>query len=314
MGDGRVDFDEFASWYIGSEKRIRRDILNLFKKYDRDANGKLEKSEVRELLRATQKMTEEEIDATIVELFKEKKEDEGISKEQFFVWYDASDLFEEHVQEAKIHEEVSRGFIELFKWPHGRFQQFWYVVTIPLMIVFYLTMPDVRHIGNEKYCYLTFIVSIAWIGGFAYFMVNWAIGIGDTIEIPNYIMGMTFLAAGTSIPDLLSSVIVAKQGHGDMAVSSSVGSNIFDILVGLPTPWIFFTLINQKNVRIFSCELAVSIFVLIGMLLSVVFSIKLSGWQMSKKLGYAMFVLYVVFLTQDLVRNFSGDQCNTSCD
>lgn len=175
-------------------------------------------------------------------------------------------------------------------------------------------MPDVRHIGKEKYCYLTFLVSIAWIGGFAYFMVNWAIEIGDTIKIPNYIMGMTFLAAGTSIPDLLSSVIVAKQGHGDMAVSSSVGSNIFDILVGLPTPWIFFSLINQKNVRIFSCELAVSIAVLIGMLLSVVFSVMLSGWKMSKKLGYSMFVLYLVFLTQDLIRNFSGDPCKTSCD
>jgi len=312
--DGRVDFEEFASWYIGSEKRIKRDILNLFMKYDRDANGKLEKGEVCDLLRATQKMTEEEIENTIEELFPDKKEDEGISQEQFFLWYDASDLFEEHIQEAKIHEEVSRGFKELFKWPHGGFQRFWYVITLPLMILFYCTMPDVRHIGKEKYCYLTFLVSIAWIGGFAYFMVNWAIAIGDTIKIPNYIMGMTFLAAGTSIPDLLSSVIVAKQGHGDMAVSSSVGSNIFDILVGLPTPWIFFTLINQKNVRIFSCELAVSIAVLIAMLLSVVFSIMLSGWKMSKKLGYSMFVLYLVFLTQDLIRNFKGDPCKTSCD
>jgi len=312
--DGRVDFEEFASWYIGSERRIRRDILDLFKKYDSDDNGKLERSEVYDLLRATQKMNPEEINATIEGLFKEKKEDEGVSQEQFFLWYDASDLFEEHIQEAKIHEEVSRGFKELFKWPHGGFQQFWYVITFPLMVLFYGTMPDVRHIGKEKYCYLTFLVSIAWIGGFAYFMVDWAIGIGDTIEIPNYIMGMTFLAAGTSIPDLLSSVIVAKQGHGDMAVSSSVGSNIFDILVGLPTPWIVFSLINQKNVRVFSCELAVSIVVLMGMLLSVVFSIKLSGWKMSKKLGISMFVLYLVFLTQDLIRNFSGDPCKTSCD
>lgn len=45
-------------------------------------------------------------------------------------------------------------------------------------------------------------------------------------------MGLTFLAAGTSVPDLITSVIVAKQGHGDMAVSSSIGSNIFDVCVG----------------------------------------------------------------------------------
>ena len=46
------------------------------------------------------------------------------------------------------------------------------------------------------------------------------------------VMGLTFLAAGTSIPDLITSVLVAKQGLGDMAVSSSIGSNIFDITVG----------------------------------------------------------------------------------
>jgi Ca2+/Na+ antiporter len=46
------------------------------------------------------------------------------------------------------------------------------------------------------------------------------------------VMGLTVLAAGTSIPDLITSVIVARKGFGDMAVSSSVGSNIFDVTVG----------------------------------------------------------------------------------
>ena len=49
-------------------------------------------------------------------------------------------------------------------------------------------------------------------------------------------MGLTFLAAGTSVPDLITSVLVAQQGKGDMAVSSSVGSNIFDVTVG----WVLF--------------------------------------------------------------------------
>ncbi len=46
------------------------------------------------------------------------------------------------------------------------------------------------------------------------------------------VMGLTFLAAGTSIPDLITSVLVAREGLGDMAVSSSIGSNIFDVTVG----------------------------------------------------------------------------------
>jgi len=312
--DGTVDIEEFESWYIGSEKRIKRDILQLFNEYDKDGNNVLSNEEISVLLRTTGKMTEEDIEKTVSELFEDKEDGEGITKEQFFLWYDASDLFEQHKQEAEVQEQLSRGFKELFKWPQGCFQRFWFLITLPLMILFFFTMPDVRRPVKAKYCYFTFLMSIAWIGGFAYFMVTWAIAIGDTIEIPNYIMGMTFLAAGTSIPDLLSSVIVARQGHGDMAVSSSVGSNIFDILVGLPAPWIFFTLIAQKKVKILSCELAVSIIVLIAMLIAVVTAIKLSNWKMSKGLGYSMFVLYIIFLTQDLIRNFSGDQCDTSCD
>lgn len=49
--------------------------------------------------------------------------------------------------------------------------------------------------------------------------------IGQVAKIPIEIMGLTFLAAGTSVPDLITSVIVAKKGLGDMAVSSSIGKS-----------------------------------------------------------------------------------------
>jgi sodium/potassium/calcium exchanger 2 len=107
-------------------------------------------------------------------------------------------------------------------------------------------------------------------------MVGWATTIGDTFKIPPVIMGLTFLAAGTSVPDLLSSVIVAKQGHGDMAVSSSIGSNIFDILVGLPFPWLAYIIYKsaadkmEAVVVVGADNLGISIGILIGMLFVVV--------------------------------------------
>ena len=63
-------------------------------------------------------------------------------------------------------------------------------------------------------------------------------------------MGLTLLAAGTSVPDLITSVLVAKEGKGDMAVSSSIGSNLFDVTVGLPLPWLLFTVINGKDMQV----------------------------------------------------------------
>merc|ERR1711904_711062 len=56
-------------------------------------------------------------------------------------------------------------------------------------------------------------------------------------NIEPLIMGLIFLAAGTSVPDALGSIAVAKQGEGDMAVANAFGSNVFDILLGLGVPW-----------------------------------------------------------------------------
>ena len=61
-------------------------------------------------------------------------------------------------------------------------------------------------------------------------MVWMADVIGQVAKIPIEIMGLTFLAAGTSVPDLITSVIVAKKGLGDMAVSSSIGIILFNVV------------------------------------------------------------------------------------
>ena len=125
------------------------------------------------------------------------------------------------------------------------------------------------------------------------------------INAPDSIMGLTLLAAGTSIPDLLTSVIVAKAGEGDMAVSSSIGSNIFDVLVGLPFPWLLYSLVYwPRNVEVVADSLFTSIFVLFLMLAAVITTIAASGWKMTRTLGGVMFGLYAVFVLQDLLLQF----------
>ena len=83
-------------------------------------------------------------------------------------------------------------------------------------------------------------IQIGWLAVYSYFIVWWASTFGEIVDIPPSVMALTILAAGTSVPDLLTSIIVARDGHADMAVSSSIGSNIFDILMGLPIPWFFY--------------------------------------------------------------------------
>lgn len=154
---------------------------------------------------------------------------------------------------------------------------------------------------------VTFIGSIVMIGIFSYFMVWWAVEIGAVIGIPDAVMGLTFLAAGTSVPDLVTSVLVARQGHGDMAVSSSIGSNIFDVLIGLPLPWLCFALYRKEPITVTADTLKLSVLLLVIMLLLVLLTLIYNQWVMTKSLGYSMFVLYFIFVVQDLLRaNFDA--------
>ena len=61
--------------------------------------------------------------------------------------------------------------------------------------------------------------------------VEGASGIADRFGIPQLVIGLTIVAFGTSLPELVTSVIAAKKGESDIAVGNVVGSNIFNIFL-----------------------------------------------------------------------------------
>uniref|UniRef100_A0A672YDW8 Sodium/potassium/calcium exchanger 1 n=1 Tax=Sphaeramia orbicularis TaxID=375764 RepID=A0A672YDW8_9TELE len=200
---------------------------------------------------------------------------------------------EEEVEEEEEEKEEPLSL----EWPDTKRKQASYLFMLPIVFPLWLTVPDVRNQKSKKFFVLTFLGSIVWIAVFSYLMVWWAHQVGETIGISEEIMGLTILAAGTSIPDLITSVIVARKGLGDMAVSSSVGSNIFDITVGLPVPWLMFSAIHgMAPVAVSSNGLFCAIVLLFLMLLFVIISIALCKWKMNKILGFTMFLLYFIFL------------------
>ncbi|XP_029576345.1 sodium/potassium/calcium exchanger 1 isoform X1 [Salmo trutta] len=205
---------------------------------------------------------------------------------------DDEDNKEEEEEEGEENEEPLS-----LEWPDTRRKQATYLFLLPIVFPLWLTVPDVRNPASRKYFAMTFIGSITWIAVFSYLMVWWAHQVGETIGISEEIMGLTILAAGTSIPDLITSVIVARKGLGDMAVSSSVGSNIFDITMGLPVPWLIFSAMHGGvPVAVNSNGLFCAIVLLFVMLLFVIVSIAACRWKMSRVLGFTMFMLYFVFL------------------
>lgn len=145
------------------------------------------------------------------------------------------------------------------------------------------------------------------MGLFSYFMVSWVEIIGATAGIPSVIMGLTFLAAGTSVPDMLSAVIVAQQGFGDKAVSSTIGSNVFDINVALGLPWLLYIIVYQESVIVVADGFLTSIIILFVTLFALIVTIKLVNWTLPKWAGYFFIFLYCVFVAQQLGRTtFEG--------
>lgn len=60
--------------------------------------------------------------------------------------------------------------------------------------------------------------------------VRGAVGIATAIGISETVVGLTIVAAGTSLPELLTSIVAARKGESDIAIGNIVGSNIFNLL------------------------------------------------------------------------------------
>lgn len=127
------------------------------------------------------------------------------------------------------------------------------------------------------------------------------VSIGGTFGIPDSVSGLTFLAAGTSFPEVLSSVIVARQGLGSMGLSNSIGSNTFDILICLGLPWLIQAVIltsNENNfISIHSSGLEYSTVLLVTCMIVLYMAIAFNGYILDTKVGVTCVIMYAIFIT-----------------
>lgn len=305
-GSSKVSFEEFESWYKKSEMSVEAEMNKVFNKIDADNDGSITHEELETLCKefhGDQKIDEGEMQAAL-KLMKENQ-DGKVSIEDFANWYKTTSMFKDQVQQAQDGEDGEDEGASL-DFPDDFMGRFWYIVLFPITVLLYFTVPDVRwKNGWEKWYMVTFFMSIVWIAVYAFFMVWIAIVFGDNLGIPQSVMGLTVLAMGTSVPDMISSVIVTLHGEGDMAVSSSIGSNIFDIGLGLPLPWLLGCAAYGKGIELgANSTIVIDLLLLLGMVVAVVVTVHLSGWKLSKPLGITMFCLYFVFIIQSLLRNF----------
>lgn len=154
---------------------------------------------------------------------------------------------------------------------------------------------------NGRYRW-TFFLSVIVIALLSYLMVHSAVYIAESLSIPKVIIGLTILAAWTSVPDLLSSIIVSKKGKVDMAVSNGLWSNVFDILIGLWFVYFIYFLIHGTQITIPAdkTNLWWSTLLLFGTIIVIISIFVLRKRKTSKWIGWFLVILYLLYLARTI--------------
>ena len=74
------------------------------------------------------------------------------------------------------------------------------------------------------------VVGVGLLAGGSTLLVRGAVGIATDLGLSETVIALTIVAAGTSTPELITSIVAARRGQGDIAIANVVGSNIFNVL------------------------------------------------------------------------------------
>ena len=152
--------------------------------------------------------------------------------------------------------------------------------------------------GRKASIVKSIVLSIIGLGGIVLggdMVVESATSIAEAFGIDEILIGLTIVALGTSLPELVISIVAAVKGETDIAVGNVIGSNIFNILLVLGLS----TTIHPIAITMFSIY---DILILIGASLIVLIPLARKqvitrGWGVLLLLMYAGYLAYIIART-----------------
>ncbi len=144
-----------------------------------------------------------------------------------------------------------------------------------------------KNIGITKAIIFTIIGLVSIVLG-SNFVVDSAVKIASILGISQRLISLTIIALGTSLPELVTSIVSAKKGEYDIAIGNVVGSNIFNIGIVVGIPVAIFGGINKISFNYID---------LIIMIVATVFLFIFSrnDYKISKKEGIMFLAIFVIY-------------------
>ena len=144
--------------------------------------------------------------------------------------------------------------------------------------------------------YILFVIGIILLLKGADYLVDGASALAKKLRVPTLVIGLTIVAFGTSMPELVVNIIAALKGSGDIAFGNIVGSNIFNILLILGVASVMRNLKVQHSTTWkeipFSLLAVVVLFVFAGKL----FLDKLNIHSILRVEGIILVLFFIIFL------------------
>jgi cation:H+ antiporter len=124
-------------------------------------------------------------------------------------------------------------------------------------------------------------------------LTDGSVALAERLRVPQFIVGLTVVAVGTSMPELTISVISAIGGHTDMAIGNVVGSNIFNTFLILGVCALFSPIIFTKtNIR---RDIPICIMSAVALLVVTLFNHDITRIEgLLLLLGYVAMILYTI--------------------
>jgi len=152
----------------------------------------------------------------------------------------------------------------------------------------------------EKVKNISVLVSIVYIiGGLAglvfggRWIVNSATEIAKTLGVSDKLIGLTIVAAGTSIPELATSIVAAMKGNSEIALGNVIGSNIFNV---------FFILGISAVINPIAYNVQINTDLIILLITTVVLSLFSRDLKIDKFEGIFFFLSYIGYTVYLIVR------------
>ena len=136
--------------------------------------------------------------------------------------------------------------------------------------------------------YIYLIVSLAMIIVGAMMLTDGSVALAARFRVSEFVVGLTIVAVGTSLPELATSIVAACKKESDIAIGNVVGSNIFNILGILGIAPLIKPI---QNASLDLMDMGTMIFVTF-----LLWPMMRTNWKLSRKEGAFLLFIYILYI------------------